>query len=247
MADAITLVELVRNGTLNAEVASVLWAAVDEQVSFITAAVPQFAGKTTLSRAVLDMRPPEVPLHEVAGEPEVLERLKVQRLGGYLVVGEFSRAPIPGYLWGESVRRVFSTLSAGYSLQTTLHAPTVDAAVEQFSVLNGVPDEDASRVKLVLYVERHGTNLSNFWRRLVEVYELHKVENGRPIGHPLYRWQPETDTFQKLSSPHQFGRDQDDLARRSELISQLAEAGRTSAEEVAASVAAFRAQKERAR
>src|SRR5688572_30942791 len=120
--------------------ASVLWAAVDEQISFITAAVPQFAGKTTLSRAILDMRPPEVPLHEVAGEPDVMERLKAERRGGYLVVGEFSRAPMPGYIWGEPVRRVFSALSTGYSLQTTLHAPTVENAVEQFSVINGVPD-----------------------------------------------------------------------------------------------------------
>ena len=246
VANAITLVELVRNGTLNADMASVLWAAVDEQVSFITAAVPQFAGKTTLSRAVLDMRPPGVPLHEVAGEPVVMDRLKAEARGGYLVVGEFSRAPIPGYIWGEPVRRVFDTLSAGYALQTTLHAPTIDAAVAQFSVTNGVRDEDASRVKLVLYVERYGTNLSNFWRRLVELYELHKVENGRPIGHPLYRWQEDTDTFEKLSDPHQFGRDRDDLARRGDLISRLAAEDRTSAEDVAAAVVAFRAQNERA-
>ena len=243
MANAITLAELVRNGTLNADMAAVLWSAVDEQVSFITAAVPQFAGKTTLSRAVLDLRPPGIPLHEVAGEPDVMDRLKAEPRGGYLVVGEFSRAPVPGYIWGEPLRRVMSTLSAGYALQTTLHAPTVDAAVEQFSVLNGVPDDDASRVKLVLYVERFGTNRSDFWRRLVEMYELHKVENGRPIGHPLFRWQPENDTFEKLSDPHQFGRDRDDLARRSELIARLALENRTSSDEVAASVAAFRSEK----
>jgi len=245
VANAITLVELVRNGTLNAEMASVLWAAVDEQVSFITAAVPQFAGKTTLSRAILDMRPPDVPLHEVAGEPAVMDRLKAEARGGYLVVGEFSRAPVPGYIWGEPVRRVFDAMSAGYSLQTTLHAPTIETAVEQFSVINRVPDEDASRVKLVLYVERYGTNLSNFWRRLVEVYELHKVENGKPIGHPLFRWQPETDTFEKLSDPHQFGRDRDDLARRSDLISRLITEERTSSEDVGAAVADFRAQSQR--
>jgi type IV secretory pathway ATPase VirB11/archaellum biosynthesis ATPase len=241
VASAITLVELVRNGTLSADMAAVLWSAVDEEVSFVTAAVPQLAGTSTLSHAILDMRRPDIPLSEVAGEPELMARLQQEQRGGYLVVGEFSRAPVPGYIWGEPVRRVFSTLSAGYALQTTLHAPSIDATVEQISRANGVPDEDASRVKLILYVERFGAHLNDFWRRLVEVYELHKVEDGRPIGHPLFRWQADSDSFEQLSEPHQFARDRDDVARRSALIASLAAAGRTSTTEVAEAIEAFRA------
>ena len=240
MADEITLAELVRNGTLNAEMAAVLWAAVDEQVSFLTVAVPRLAGKSTLSNAVLALRPPGVPLHDVAGEPEVMERLKRERLGGYLVVGEFSRASIPGYIWGEPVRRVFDALEAGYSLQTSLHAPGVEAGIQEVTVGNGVSDEHASAFKVVLYIERFGTDMSNFWRRLAEVYEVHKVENGRPIGHPLFRWHEDGDRFEKLSDPHQFGRNREELERRAELMAGLAAEGRTSSSDVAAAADEFR-------
>src|ERR1700730_14874634 len=155
---ALTIADLVRNGTMNAEIAGVLWAAVDDKISFLTVAVPRNAGKSTTSNAMLALRPPGVPLHEVAGEPDVMERLKREGLGGYLVVGEFSRGGRPGYIWGEPVRRVFNTLDAGYSLQTTLHAPSVEEAIRQVTEGNGVSDEHASAIKLVLYIEMFGTD-----------------------------------------------------------------------------------------
>jgi len=241
MADEVTLAEMVRNGTLNAEMAAVLWAAVDERVSFVTVAIPQLAGKSTLAEAVLALRRDDVPVHKVAGEPAVMERLKQQRSGGYLVVGEFSHAPVPGYIWGAPVRRVFDTLEAGYSLQTSLHAPSPEAAMQEIVSGNGVTEDLASRIKLILYIERFGEYRPDFWRRLAQVYELHKIENGKCIGHPLYRWQRETDSFEKVSDPHQWGRDRVDLSRRAELMQRLASQGRTSSSEVALAVAEFRA------
>src|SRR3990170_1382751 len=98
---SITIVELIRNGTLSAQVAATLWAAVDERRSFLTVAIPRFAGKSTLSNAVLALRPPDVPLHQVDGSPGEMQRLKREQLGGYLVVAEFSEAPVPHYIWGE--------------------------------------------------------------------------------------------------------------------------------------------------
>ena len=241
MEEELTLAELVRNGTLNAEMGAVLWAAVDEGASFVTAAVPQLAGKSTLSKAVLAMRPDGVPLHRATGDEREIEALVRDRLGGYLTVEEFSRYPVmPGYIWGEPVRRVFSALSAGYSLQATLHAGSVAEALQEITAGNGVSDEDASQLKMVLYVERFGTNRTNFWRRLVELYELHKIEDGKPIGHPLYRWQERDDQFEKVSDPHQFGRDREDLARRTALLQGLAASGLTGHHDVGEAVMRFR-------
>src|SRR5688500_8425161 len=103
----ITIVDLVRNGTLTAQLGAVLLLPVDERQSLLTVAVPRFAGKTTTSNAILAMRPPDMPAYLVAGEPEVMDRLTRERLGGYLVVAEFAPAPVPGYIWGAPVRRVF--------------------------------------------------------------------------------------------------------------------------------------------
>ena len=58
MAD-VTIAELVRNGTLSADIAAVLWCAVDAEASFLTAAVPRLAGKSTTSNAVLALRRPQ--------------------------------------------------------------------------------------------------------------------------------------------------------------------------------------------
>jgi hypothetical protein len=238
--DAISIAELVRNGTLSADVAAVLWAAAEAQVSFLTVAMPQGAGKTTVASAVLALRKPDVPLHFIYGRPQELEELKRERRGGYIVVGEFSRAPMPSYIWGESVRRVFETLPAGYSLQTSLHAPGVEPAIRAVTEANAVPDDLASAVKLIVYIEVFRTSAGAIARRVVEVYEMHLVENGKPIGHPLFLWRKEDDSYERVTGPHQFGRDADDLERRSAVIAGLAESGKTSPADVAEAVAAYR-------
>src|SRR5712691_3855290 len=84
-SEGLSIAELVRNGTMSAEVAAVLWAAVEAQLSFLTVAVPQNAGKSTTSNAVLALRPPDVPLHQISGDPAQLAQLKRDKLGGYLV------------------------------------------------------------------------------------------------------------------------------------------------------------------
>jgi hypothetical protein len=237
----LSMAELVHNGTMDAEIAGTLWAAVDEQLSFLTVAVPQNAGKTTVASAVLALRPPDVDLHFAMGEPSELEQLAQAQAGGYIVVGEFSRAPMPSYIWGDAVRQVFTTLRYGYSLQTSLLAPGVAPAVRVITEGNGVPDEDASALKLVVYIEVFGTNRGDIVRRVTEVYELDRVEGGLPAGRTLFRWQRDGDRFEKLSEPQQFGLDRDDLARRREVIGALAASGRTSTADVAEAVAAFRA------
>ncbi|MPZ49582.1 MAG: hypothetical protein GEU75_09845 [Dehalococcoidia bacterium] len=239
----ITIAELVRNGTMSAEMAAVLWAAVDEQLSFLTVAMPRNAGKSTTSEAVLALRPPGVTLHRVAGQAELMQRLQTERLGGYLVVAEFSPAPVPGYIWGPPVQRVFDTLSAGYSLQTCLHATSVEEGILEVTAGNGISDEQASAFKLVLYIEMFGRTWVGVQRRLVNIYEVHKIEGGRPVGHPLFVWRRDGDHFEQVSEPHQFGRDREDLTRRAEVIGELAREGRTSEDDVSRAVAAFRESK----
>ncbi len=238
---SITIAELISNGTMSAEVGAALWAAVDEQRSFLTVAIPRFAGKSTLSNAVLALRPPGVPLHKVDGSPEEMERLKRERLGGYLVVAEFSPAPVPHYIWGEPVRRVFGTLSAGYSLQASLHAPGAEEAIGVISEGNGIPDDQASAIDLVLYIRLFGQDDATFWRRLAHVYEVDSVESGRPVGRTLYRWQEAGDRFEAFEAPRGFARDRSDLKARAALLSDLAQADRTSEDDVTAAIVAFRA------
>ena len=243
MTEEITSAELVRNGTMSAAMAATLWAAVDGQRSFLTVAIPRFAGKSTLSNAILALRPPDVPLQYVDGAPELMERLQRERLGGYLVVAEFSQAPVPGYIWGEPVRRVFETLASGYSLQAALHAPGVDEAIAVVTDGNGVSDELASAFDLVLYIERFGDDLENYWRRLAVVYELDRVEDGRPQGRTLFRWHAEDDRFEAVEPPRHFATDRGEIEARTAVFAELARSGKTSEEDVSAAVEAYRARR----
>jgi hypothetical protein len=236
----LSIAELIHNGTMDAEIAGTLWAAVDERLSFLTVAVPQNAGKTTVASAVLALRPPEVELHFVLGKSDELQALARNARGGYIVVGEFSHAPMPSYIWGAAVRDVFSTLRAGYSLQTSLHAPGVEAAVDVITTQNGVPDADAGALNLIVYIEVFRTGDGSVARRVTEVYELDRIENGRALGRTLYRWRRETDTFEKLSEPQNFAQDVEKLEQRRTLIRSLVDANRTSVEDVAEAVQSFR-------
>ena len=240
MDGEITIAELVRNGTMSAEIAATLWAAVDGGRSFLTVAIPRFAGKSTLSSAVLALRPPDVPLHDVDGSPELMDRLRRERSGGYLVVAEFSQAPVPGYIWGEPVRRVFDTLEAGYSLQAALHAPGVEQAIRVLTEGNGVSDELASAFDLVLYIERFGDDMPDFWRRLAHVYELDRVVEGRPQGRTLFRWREDGDQFEAVESPRSFAADRADIEARTAVMETLARAGRTGEAEVVEAIAQYR-------
>ena len=224
-----------------------LWAAVDQRCSYVVVAVPRLAGKSTIGNAMLSLLPPEVPVHRLSGEEEEMARLKAEALGGYLVVGEFSKAPVPTYIWGDPVRRVFDTLGAGYSLATALHAPSLEETFEAICQGNEISDQDASRIKLMVYLRRFGTGPErradtipdNFWRRMAEVHEVERVEGGEPVGRLLHRWVEEEDRFESLNAPQLLGTDAQDLAARTACLRELAEAGRTSAEDVARMVADY--------
>ena len=237
----ITIAELVRNGTISAEIGATLWAAVDEQRSFLTVAIPRFAGKSTLSNAVLAVRPQKTPMHRFDGTPAMLERLRRERLGGYLVVAEFSQAPVPGYIWGEPVRRVFETLDEGYTLQASLHAGGVEQAVRVIAEENGVSDERASAIDLVLYIERFGEDEESFWRRLAHVYEIDGVRDGIPQGRTLFRWLANGDRFEAVEAPRGFAQDAADREARAAVLAELASSGRTGVADVRQAVEAYRA------
>src|SRR5438132_10449638 len=106
----LSIAELVRNGTMSAEMAAVLWAAVDEPVSFLTAAQPRLAGKSTTAGAALALRRPGVPVRTVAGAPAEMTHLERERAGGYVQIEEISRGRRGTYIWGEPVQRVFQSL-----------------------------------------------------------------------------------------------------------------------------------------
>ncbi len=228
----LTLVDLVKNGTMSAEIAATLASVTAQQQSFVVVAVPRFAGKSTVTDAMLHCVPTGLPVHRLGGDEAEMDRLKLTAGGGYLVVGEFSKGPVPGYIWGAPVRKVFETMGAGYSLSTALHAPSVEEAYGAICGANGVPDKDASRLTYAVYIRRMGDNETSFWRRIDEVHEVDRVVRGKPCGRMLFRWRERNDSFEQVEEPRLLGVDAKLLRDRADRISEMVASDHASVEDI---------------
>ena len=200
---AIGLADLVRNGTMSAEIAATLAGVVEERRSFLVFAVPRLAGKSTVVQAMLDRAPAEMPVRSVTGDPAEMARLRGGDGAGYLVIPEISHyAVMPGYIWDAPVRRVFAVaVERGYALAAALHAPSVEEAFAAICAGCRVPDDHASKIQLAVYLRSLGD-----WqaptRRVVEaVHEVHGVSGGKPRTRVLHLWDETRDRFVTVNEP----------------------------------------------
>lgn len=195
------MVDLVRNRTMSAEVAATLAGAVEERRSFLVFAVPRLAGKSTVMGAMLANVPDGTPIRTVSGDIAETARLRSGDGHGYLVVPEISPAPVPTYIWGAPVRRVFSVLGRGYALAAALHAPGVEEAFAIVCGENAVPDEDASHLELAVYIRSLGEWQAPTRRVVAAVHEIHGVTRGRPRTRALHLWEEVADRFLTVNEP----------------------------------------------
>ncbi len=195
------LVALVRNRTMSPEIAALLQAVGRERRSFLTLAVPRLAGKSTVMAAVLANAPEGTPLRVLDSGAAFVEAEQA-RPDGYLVIPEVSPyAVMPGYLWGDPVRRAFALTSRGYALATALHAPGVREAFGEICAGNGVPDELAARLEFTVYLRSLGRWQAPQRRVVAEVHQVLAVHNGTPEAVLLHRWDEAGDRFEVNAAP----------------------------------------------
>ena len=127
--DRLTLLDLVRNHTLDLATAALLWLLVENKSSIVVAAAPQLAGKTTLLTALIDLMPPWHEEVYTRGQREDFAFLPdSDPLKTYILVPELSDHT-PAYLWGDRVRTLFDALQSGHSTAATMHADTPEQVI----------------------------------------------------------------------------------------------------------------------
>ena len=132
----LTILDLIRNQTLDVEAAALLWLLVDSKKSIVVAAAPQLAGKTTLLTALLDLMPPQYERVFARGGDEDFSFVsRTDPAHTYVLVPELSDHT-PAYLWGEGLKRLFRELERGYSVGATMHADTPEQVL---AMLEGPP------------------------------------------------------------------------------------------------------------
>ena len=199
----LALDDLVANGTMSAEIASTLGATAHGRLSFLVVAVPRLAGKSTVLAAMLAQAPEAAPVTTFGDDGVDIDALAAASAGGYLVIPEISEYPVTaGYIWGAPVRGIFARIGAGVALAAALHAPGAEEAMEIVCRGNGVPDAQAARIAVVVYLRSLGRDWRQpTGRRVATVHEIGSVRDGRPGTRLLHRWDERTDRFETLAEP----------------------------------------------
>ena len=164
-----SVVQLIRDGTLDPELTALLWLLIEARLPLIVAALPGRAGKTTLLEALLDFLPPGTKRIELAGILETFDWLPHARELGwqltsppiqhpqpinpattYLVAPELSDH-LAAYTWGDHARIAVRALAVGYGLGATIHAGSLEEVLNQLHEPPvALTDDELSRLGVVL-------------------------------------------------------------------------------------------------
>jgi hypothetical protein len=218
-----SIIELIRAGTIDAELAATIWLLVEAGVPVLVAAAGRGAGKTTLLGAALDFVAPDTRIVELAGVNETFDWLpQASELGWpgiarrattthgttdggptrpettLLLVPEFSDH-LPVYTWGEAARIAVRAASIGYGLAGTIHADSLDEVFAELSAPPvGLADDELSHLGVVLILRR----ISGGMRRVVAAHYVRPMSRDAQ-GHVqrlgpavLATWNPSTDEFE---------------------------------------------------
>jgi hypothetical protein len=215
--EARSIVELIRTGVLDPELAATVWLLMEGHVPVVVAGQARGAGKTTLLEALLAFLPAEIRVVRLAGQAEDFAWLpQASELGWpgrarpgpvpapvrpdttVLLADELSDH-LPDYTWGPAARVAVRAASIGYGLAAAIHADGLD---EVFASLRGAPnhvtDDELSHLGVVLVIRR----VDRERRRVVAAHYVRPVARDAH-GHlqrlgpaVLATWDPKRDVFE---------------------------------------------------
>jgi hypothetical protein len=167
----LSIVDLLRAGTVDLDLASYLVAAMRKGTSFLVGANPGGAGKTTVMGALLNFLPDDTAIQPVEGRA-ILERGRTDTDYGQTcyLAHEIGDGFYYAYVWGEEARAFFSLAAAGHIIASNLHADTLTEMREQLCGENGVDPTHLNAVELKVFMRLGGAG----WPRkrwLSHVYE----------------------------------------------------------------------------
>jgi hypothetical protein len=190
----LSIVDLINANTLDVDMTAHCLYAISNGASFLTAARPGNAGKTTLMSCLLTFLPSDIRILTIDKPPVIAEAHKIAKDNSKLctLCHEIGAGHVYGYLWGMHVSQLFDLMNYGCQMVSCIHADTLPE-MQDILVSNelGVPKADFARLDLILFIKmiREG---EGYKRRVSALYE-----KGIEKHNLLFTWDEETDSFIK--------------------------------------------------
>jgi len=195
----LSIVDLIRAGTLSVEMAAVAMRAVAGGASLLTGARPGGAGKTTLMASLLHLLPPGTRIVTV-DHPGVVAEAGARPAEAPLcyLAHEIGSGHWYGYLWGRAVADFLALVGGPRRVASCLHADMLDELADILcSPPLGVSREALGRVGLVLFMHvRPGPR--GVLRRVAAFHEA----DGAGGHRLLFRWNERSDAFERVGDGH---------------------------------------------
>lgn len=212
-----SIAELIRTGTLDAELAATVWLLLEAHVPLLVAGAVRGIGKTTLLTALLDFVPPGHNIVELGGIDETFDWLPQASELGWPGTARRSRAapPIrpdntiilaaelsdhtPAYTWGDAARLAVRAAAIGYGLAATIRGDSLDDVFESLRANPvALSDDELSRLGVVLVLRQSGRGhrhvvAAHYVRPVVRDLHGHVQRLGPAV---LATWDPKVGQFE---------------------------------------------------
>ncbi len=193
----LSIVDLIRAGTISAEMAAYVGHRISQGASVLTAANPGGAGKTALLAALLGFAPRGMPIVTVESAETVADAEAEPSPRCYLA-HEIGAGHWYGYLWGPIVARYLNLASGPHMVASCLHADAMDELRAKLSARPlAVPSSALLAIDLILFmhVDRGSVrDAGGYRRRVAAIYES---DRGGETHRLVFRWKGERDAFER--------------------------------------------------
>jgi flagellar protein FlaI len=220
--EPITLVDLVKMGTISPAAVAYLWLMLDYGRNVVIVG-PTGAGKTTLLNALLYMVRPDAKILTIEDTREInlvhdhwqalltrpsrSEAVRDVSAFDLLAVAMRSRPDyvVVGEVRGEEAYVLFQAFGSGHSGATTIHAETVEDAIRRLlSRPMAIPPMLLGLAHIFVRIARVKVG-DQIVRRVVEIVENLGVARGRrPRLHHVFRWNPDGDVLEQIADSRHF-------------------------------------------